>query len=63
MSVKAVSILFTGKIGRSSEASILPQNAGSGVGPKNNRSIFSLPITRTGSCAVQHTRTRINKMI
>src|SRR5262249_43137377 len=39
------------------------QNAGRGVGPKNNRNIFSLPITRTNSRAVQYARIRINRMI
>ena len=35
------------------EAVILGQKAGSGVGPKNNRNIFSLPITRASSRTVQ----------
>src|SRR5438034_11480863 len=37
---------FHGKIGGSSKAVILTQNAGSGVGPKDNPSAFSLPISR-----------------
>ena len=42
---------------------IFSQNAGSGVGPKNNRSIFCLPITRTSSRAVQYTRISRNRII
>src|SRR5262245_3511762 len=50
ISFRRNSVLFTA----GSEAFILVQNAGSGVGPKNSRNILSLPIARASSRAVQY---------
>src|SRR5437667_5446996 len=41
----------------------LVQTCGAGIGPKNIRSTFSLPITRTSSCTVQYTAMRTKRMI
>ena len=41
----------------------LAQTSGAGIGPKNIRITFSLPITRTNSCIMQYMAMRTNKMI
>jgi hypothetical protein len=42
---------------------MLAHNAGSGVGPKNNRKSFFLPITRPSSCAMHYTRINSSRII
>src|ERR1700745_1287877 len=39
------------------------QTCGIGIGPKNIRSTFSLPITRTSSCVVQYITISTSRMI
>src|SRR2546430_11203454 len=39
------------------------QTSGAGIGPKNIRNTFSLPITRTNSCTMQYAAIRTNRMI
>ena len=41
----------------------LTQISGAGIGPKNIRIAFSLPITRTNSCTVQYMAMSTNKRI
>ena len=41
----------------------IAHTSGAGIGPKNIRSAFSLPITRTNSCTVQYMAMSTNKTI
>jgi hypothetical protein len=45
------------------DPSRLAQTCGIGIGPKNIRSTFSLPITRTSSCIVQYITISTSRMI
>lgn len=64
--VEGITLWFTEQLrnhSRTVTLDLLAQNVGSGAGPKNNRSIFSLPITRASSRTVQYIRISKNRMI
>jgi hypothetical protein len=46
-----------------SSSKAVAQTSGAGIGPKNIRIAFSLPITRTNSCTVQYMAMSTNKRI